>query len=93
MNKHTDMVVCAAKVLSQRQAKAYGDHPETHWGIFGNDLIEDAQAMLEAVGAPELLEAAIQFRRSVWTGDMDAMPTIDTLEMLDTAIAKASGEA
>ena len=51
----------------------------------------EANAHLIAA-APELLEASIQFRRSIWTGDMDAMPTIDALRMLDAAIAKAIGE-
>jgi len=53
----TAMVIKAAKVLSQRQAEACGVDSEDNWKMYGNDFIGDAQAMLEVVGASELLEA------------------------------------
>ena len=59
----------------------------TVWEYYGN---AEANAMLIAA-APELLEASIQFRRSVMTGDYDALPTMDALAILDAAIAKATG--
>lgn len=86
MSKYINMVVCAAEVLSQRQAKAYGDHPETYWGIFGNDLIEDAQAMLEAVGAPDLLYALESIV------EMNPELPMGMIEAAKEAIAKARSE-
>lgn len=57
MSKYTAMVVAASRVLNQRTADESGVDAEDQWKYYSESFKEDAQAMLDAIGAPELLEA------------------------------------
>jgi len=56
MRKRISLVVASARTANQRLADACGDDAEEQWKIYGEDFLEDANAMLEAAGVPELLE-------------------------------------
>lgn len=57
MSAHTPMVVAAARELCHRSAEQCGVDAEDSWEVYGDDFLADAAAMLDACGAPELLEA------------------------------------
>jgi hypothetical protein len=43
-----DMVTAAARALNKRQAEACGVDKNDHWKFYGDDIKEDARAVLEA---------------------------------------------
>ena len=53
----TPMYVTAAKVLCQRCTELCDVDFEDSWKQYGDHYLLDAQAMLDAIGAPDLLEA------------------------------------
>lgn len=53
--KHTPMVVAAARALNKRCADACGIDAEDQWKIYGAEFLEDAQFVLDAAGASDLL--------------------------------------
>lgn len=50
------MVIAAAKELNKRVADSCNVNADDQWALEGDVFISDADAMLEAAGAPELLE-------------------------------------
>jgi hypothetical protein len=56
-DKHTPMVVAAARALCKRGAEQCNVDFEDSWKVYGEDYLNDAQAALDAAGAPDLLDA------------------------------------
>ena len=65
--KHTPMVVAAARVLAQRAAAQCNVDAEDNWKVYGEDYLQEAEAALNAAGAPELLAALSGHR---WPGNL-----------------------
>ena len=83
--QHTPMTITAARVLNNRAAEACGIDADDQWMIHADEFLDDAQAMLDAVGAPDLLEALkiLVITRSA----------VKALPAARAAIAKATGGA
>lgn len=56
MSKHP-MVIKAARELCKRASNDCNVIEQDNWAIYGEDFIADAEAMLNAAGAPDLLQA------------------------------------
>jgi hypothetical protein len=95
--KHTPMVVAAARVLAQRAAAQCNVDAEDNWKVYGEDYLREAEAALNAAGAPELLEALQQAKAEIeWWQDEHgccAGASTEALAQIDAAIAKATGGA
>lgn len=86
--KHTPMVVAAARVLCRRGAEQCCVDFEDSWKLYGEDYLEDARQALDAAGVPELLEVLVDVMfRHVPFSDKSAYA-----EKARAAIAKATGE-
>lgn len=82
------MVVAAAKVLCRRGADLCQVDPDDSWKIYGETYIEDAQAVLEACGALDLLAVAKRMLDFALGGGDFAYP-LGSLQDLEQAISKA----
>ena len=80
------MVVAAARVLCKRGAEQCNVDFDDSWKVYGDMYLEDAKAVLEAVGAPELLSELInmtaRFKAAIVQGGTDE-------EFAEHAVAKA----
>lgn len=85
-NKHTPMVVAAARALCRRNSELCNVDFEDNWKLFGDGFLMDAQLALESAAAPELLEA---LQGVVRVADRDTMEFFAA----HAAIAKAMGTA
>lgn len=91
MSEHMPMVMAAARALNQRVADSCGIDAEDQWKLYANEMLEDAQAMLDAAGAPELLEALSEADEAL---ELEGLRHDGpTRSMIRAAIAKARGEA
>lgn len=92
--KHTPMHVIAAKVLCKRGAEMCDVNFEDSWKQYGEDYLRDAQAVLDAVGAPDLLEALQDLMAAIYYTGPDVNDRIGTAEDVALkAIKKATGAA
>lgn len=57
---HTPMYVIAAEVLCKRSIEMCDVRFEDAWNKYGEHYLLEAQAALDAVGAPDLLEALVR---------------------------------
>ena len=92
-NKHTPIVVAAARALCRRDSDICNVDFDDNWKLYGDSFLMDAQVALESAAAPELLEALILARQE-FAGlphslgyDFTHLPKIDAL------IARATGGA
>lgn len=106
-NKHTPMVVAAARALCRRNSDLCNVDFDDNWKLYGGDFLMDAQVALESAAAPELLEALHRLLHhadhSEGCGDSDSynnagVPTCgcgldSATEFAHEAIAKATGGA
>lgn len=91
MSEYLPMVIVAARVINQRVADTCGIDAEDQWKLYGNDILEDAKAALDAAGAPELLEALSEADEAL---ELEGLRHDGpTRSMIRAAIAKARGEA
>jgi hypothetical protein len=86
--QHTPMEIKAARALCERAADACGINRADNWNVYAEDFKADAKAMLDACGAPELLEA---LRLAVRQNSHDMLMTGEELRKCEAAIAKATG--
>ena len=103
-NKHTPMVVAAARALCRRDSDLCNVDFDDNWKFYGDGFLMDAQVALESAAAPELLEALERIARPHDCGCKPCTSTcrnqialeIAVEEMQDVAraaIAKATGGA
>ena len=92
MSKHNDMVIKAAKALNKETADQCNVDVEDQWKEYGETFLDYADVILEAVGAPELLET-LEFIECVYRKNIvkEGEPS-KTLNDLQSVIAKARGE-
>ena len=88
------MVVRAARALCIRASETCGVNYDDNWKTYSDEWLTDAQAMLDAVGAPDLLEALQRLLpHAAWmqscSHDDDGIAR--DLERARAAIAKATG--
>lgn len=90
---HTPMVVAAARAICRRDSELCNVDFEDNWKFYGDGFLADAQAVLDAVAAQELL-TAMQYAREwiIAAGKVGGMNNEATLQRIDAAIAKATGE-
>lgn len=93
--KHTPMVVAAAREICRLSAEACGIDNEDSWKIHGDGFLNEAEQVLQACGAPELLEAAQAIEFALRMPGVSAAEVLDEnspiREGLRAAIAKAGG--
>lgn len=90
--QHTPMVVAAARVLCERNAEQCNVNFEDSWKFYSDDFLADAQAMLDAAGAPELLAFAQEFLADYMSEDgLGSMKHY--AGKAGAAVAKATGGA
>jgi hypothetical protein len=86
--QHTPMEIKAARALCDRAADACGIDRNDNWNVYAEDFKADAKAMLDACGAPDLLEACkVAFHQTCSVGRPKDW------EQLRAAIAKATDVA
>lgn len=90
--QHTPMTVTAARVLNKRAAEACGIDADDQWMIHGDEFLDDAQAMLDASGAMNLL-AALQSLIDMDVAYQRGPKVAEAVESARAAIAKATGGA
>lgn len=86
MSAQSPMVIKAAQALAKKHAEVCGVDYDDLWKLESQGFIEDAELMLDAVGAPDLLEA---LRVAVRQNSHDMLMTGDELRTCEAAIAKA----
>jgi DNA-binding GntR family transcriptional regulator len=98
--QHTPMEIKAARALCERAADACGIDRNDNWNVYAEDFKADAKAMLDACGAPDLLEALKAARNwhngDKWRDDSTAEQWAAWgahRDVMDAAIAKATGAA
>lgn len=89
-NKHTPMVVAAARALCRRDSDICNVDFDDNWKFYGDGFLMDAQVALESAAAPELLEAAMAF-----IAPFDGIEVVQggDIAKARAAIAKATGSA
>lgn len=90
MSKHTPMVAAAARALCTRRCDACGTDFDDEWKLYGDVDMLDAEAALEACGAPELLEALQEVW--AWGTDENDENAAAACQKARAAISKALGE-
>lgn len=55
--QHTPMVVAAARAMNKRMAEQCNVDADDQWKLYGDDMLSDAKAILDAAGAIDLLSA------------------------------------
>jgi hypothetical protein len=88
------MEIKAARSLCDRAADACGINRADNWNVYAEDFKADAKAMLDACGAPDLLEAL----QDLFDADMEHVlmgdgkdDQIEAIAKARAAIAKATG--
>lgn len=82
-NKHTPMVVAAARALCRRNSELCNVDFEDNWKLFGDGFLMDAQLALESAAAPELLDA--------WTMGVE-LNAPDFLDWIADRLERVHGE-
>jgi hypothetical protein len=88
--QHTPMVVSAARAMNKRMADQCNVDADDQWKLYGDDMLSDAKAILDAAGATDLLAAAV---KTVDENGHLADGDNCTLIHLVRAISKANGGA
>ena len=94
MSKHTPMIVKAARALCRHASTECGVNEADNWAIYSDEFLADAEVVLHAVGAQQLLEAlqAVQMDAVGLGGGENAISDA-TRAKVDAAIATATQEA
>jgi len=96
-NKHTPMVVAAARALCRRDSDLCGVDFDDNWKLYGDGFLADAQVALESIAAPELLGVAHYCERLLLAYGIDRIDGEEiadaALVLIRSAIAKAGGAA
>jgi hypothetical protein len=98
--QHTPMEIKAARALCDRAADACGIDRNDNWNVYAEDFKADAKAMLDACGAPDLLETLSKTLKRIEEALAYGYLPAGTEQELETqaaeiraAIAKATGAA
>lgn len=90
MSTLTRMYVAAGKVLANRSADACGIDRGDNWKTYGDEFIADAIAVMDAIGADDMLTA---LRGLLAWHDATHNNSRDAIEAARAAVRKATGEA
>lgn len=83
------MVVVAARALCKRASEICDVNDDDNWKVYGEEFLADAEVMLKAIGAPDLLQALRDLMALESRGRI--MPIGKEWDAARAAIAKATG--